>query len=222
MSLIAFLTSILLSSLFVSSESSRVHHRNDYAFVYSEKYELPVYVKYTINKSDVEGPYKRTNKFSQDTSITSLSSHPRDYKRSGYDRGHMKPAAVSTGSRLDMQESFLMSNICPQVPEFNRVGWKKIEAEVRSLMRSQDSVIVYTGPVLTGIDTFIGPDSVGVPKYFFKTVLLGDSARAFGYLCPHEKLDKDVSRYIVSIDSIESVIGIDLYPGLSEDLELKF
>ena len=76
-----------------------------------------------------------------------------------------------------------MSNICPQLPDFNRIGWKNIEAKVRSLLNKQDSLIVYTGPVLNG---------------------------------------KDLSNYIVTIDSIEAIIGIDLYPGLSELIENRY
>jgi endonuclease G len=86
-------------------------------------------------------------------------------------------------------------------------------------MKSQDSLIVYSGPVLEGIDEFIGIDRVGVPKFFYKAILYGDSTKAYVYLCPHEKLAKDITKYIVSIDSIESLIGIDLYKGLNENLE---
>ena len=211
---------LLLVSLILSSNTEE-HHRNDYSFLYSEKYEIPIYIKYTINKSDVTGPFERTNKFKQDKSIPTLSANLSDYRKSGYDRGHMKPAAVSKGSQLDMDQSFLMSNICPQLPEFNRIGWKKIESKVRSLLVNQDSLIVYTGPVLSGIDTFIGPDSVGIPKYFYKAILYGDSTKAHGYLCPHERLDQDISKYLVTIDSIEAVIGINLYPGLDELLESR-
>ena len=98
--LILFLTSLTLSS------TTEEYHRNDYTFLYSEKYELPIYVKYTINKSDVNGPFERTNKFKQDKSIPTLSANLGDYRKSGYDRGHMKPAAVSKGSQLDMDQSF--------------------------------------------------------------------------------------------------------------------
>ena len=210
---------ILFCCAFSSSEEIKVFYKNDYNFIYSEKFKIPLYVKYTINRSDINGTIKRTNNFKSDKKISQNTAGPKNYKKSGYDRGHMKPAAVSKGSIQDMKESFLMHNICPQLPQFNRAGWKKIEAKVRSLMKSQDSLIVYSGPVLIGIDEFIGVDRVGVPKFFYKAILYGDSTKAYGYLCPHEKLAKDITKYIVSIDSIESLIGIDLYKGLNENLE---
>ena len=76
--------------------------------------------------------------------------------------------------------------------------------------------------MLTGVDIFIGTDSVGVPKYFYKAILYGDSTKAYGYLCPHERLQKDLSNYIVTIDSIEAILGIGLYPGLSELIENRY
>jgi len=139
---------ILFCCTFNSSEEVTVFYKSDYNFIYSEKFKIPLYVKYTINRSDINGTIKRTNRFKIDKLISKKTAGPKNYKKSGYDRGHMKPAAVSKGSIKDMKESFLMHNICPQLPEFNRAGWKKIEAKVRALLKSQDSIIVYSGPVL--------------------------------------------------------------------------
>jgi endonuclease G len=216
---------VVVASLsgFISDDSGHDTHilysRNDYEVLYCEKYEQAVYVKYTVNKEDVYGSFKRRNNFKQDKEIEEGSASLSDYRKSGYDRGHLKPAAVSKGSKLDMDQSFLMSNMSPQLPEFNRQGWKNIEAEVRKLLKTQDSIIVYTGAVFSGSDEYIGNNKIGVPNGFFKAVLFGDSTKAFGFLCPHKKLDKDINKYLVSIDSIEAVTGLDLFPGLDEDME---
>lgn len=191
----------------------------DIEFQYCEKWEQPYYVKYTINKRDVFNKISRTDNFKADNRITTGSASLNDYYKSGYDRGHLKPAAVSKYSLETMEESFYLTNISPQLPAFNRYGWKNIEAEVRNLIKSYDSLIVYTGPVFNGITSTIGPNEVGIPKYFYKTVLVGDSSKAFAYLCPHEKLSKPYSKYMVSIDKVEEIIGINLYPGLDERLE---
>lgn len=217
------LLSILCLSGFISDyvehESHILYVRNDYEMLYCEKYEQAVYVKYTVNKEDVYGSFKRKNNFKEDKEINEGSAALSDYKKSGYDRGHLKPAAVSKGTKLDMDQSFLMSNMSPQLPEFNRQGWREIEAEVRDLLKTQDSIIVFTGPVLNDIDSFIGANRVGVPKYFYKAILLGDGSKAFAYLVPHEKLEKAFIKYLISVDSLEKVIGVDLYPGLSKSIE---
>jgi endonuclease G len=220
----AFLFTVIISlSGFIPDDKEHtthlLYHRNDYQMLYSEKYEQPVYVKYTINKEDVHGSFKRKNNFKADKEIKQASASLSDYRKSGYDRGHLKPAAVSKGTKLDMDQSFLMSNMSPQLPEFNRQGWKGIESEVRSLLKTQDSIIVYTGPVLHGIDQFIGNNKVGVPKYYYKAILLGDSSKAYAYLVPHEKIAKPYDKYIVSIDSLEVLIECDLYKGLNEKME---
>lgn len=129
---------------------------------------------------------------------------------------------MSKGSKMDMDQSFLMSNMSPQLPEFNRQGWKNIESEVRNLLKTQDSIIVYTGPILSNIDKYIGGNRVGVPKAFYKAVLLGDSSKAYAYLVPHQKLSKPYSKYIVTVDSLERILEIDLFEGLREDLEKSF
>jgi endonuclease G len=203
----------------VPIQSNILYHRNDYDMLYSEKYEQAIYVKYTINKVDINGLYKRKNNFKEDIEIENKSASLKDYRKSGYDRGHLKPAAVSKGSKLDMDQSFLMSNMSPQLPEFNRQGWKNIESKVRKLLNSQDSVIVYTGPVLNDVDSFIGINKVGIPKFYFKAILLGDSSLAFAYLVPHCKLSKPYERYVITINELEERINIDLYPGLSENIE---
>ena len=212
-----FLFLILNTSFFLKDETLYIKH--DYELLYSEKWEQAYYVKYTINQSDVNGELTRKDNFKEDKSIVTGSASLNDYKNSNYDRGHLKPAAVSKGTVLDMNESFLMSNMSPQLPEFNRQGWKDIESIVRQLLNSQDSVIVYTGGVLKDIKKVIGSNEVGVPNYFFTAVLLGDSSCAFAFLCPHQKLSKPYKKYIVSIDALEKIIQIDLFPGLNSALE---
>ncbi len=154
--------------------------------------------------------------------LFSFPNHQNNKQYSGYDRGHLKPAAVSKTTQDHMNQSFLFSNCSPQLPAFNRGGWRIIESDVRHIVGDgiQDSVIVYTGPILTGITEYIGnTNKIGVPKYHFKAVLYGDSSKAYAYLCPNEKLIKPYDNYIVSIDSVESLIEIDLYQGLDENLE---
>lgn len=219
-----FIITISLSGFISDDKEHDIHvlySRNDYEMLYCEKYEQAVYVKYTINKEDVYGSFKRKNNFREDKEIKEGSASLLDYRKSGYDRGHLKPAAVSKGSKLDMDQSFLMSNMSPQLPVFNRQDWKNIEADVRKLLKTQDSIMVYTGPVLNDLDSFIGANRVGVPKYYYKAILLGDSSKAFAYLVPHKRLSKPYSMYIVSIDSLESVIGVDLYEGLPSELEVN-
>tara|TARA_R110002012_G_scaffold313517_1_gene525181 strand:- start:8935 stop:9705 length:771 start_codon:yes stop_codon:yes gene_type:complete len=206
-----------------ATEGVELIHRADYEFKYNEKFELPYYVKYTINQIDVSGKGDREgSKWEADSLVTTGTAVDKDYVGSGYDRGHLKPAAASKTNQEHMNQSHLFSNCSPQAPSFNRGGWRVIESDVRGIVanKEQDSVIIYTGPVLNNITEFIGNENqIGIPKYHFKAVLYGDSSKAYAYLCPNKKLEKPYSNYIISIDSLESIINIDLYQGLHKSIE---
>jgi endonuclease G, mitochondrial len=191
--------------------------RNQYSLCYSEEHEQAHWVKYQIDVSDF-GSIKRTNDFREDPLITTQSATLADYKRSGYDRGHLTPASVNKSSRQAMSESFYMSNMSPQVPSFNRGIWKKLEAQVRNWVNDSNSLVVYTGAVLEADLPSIGSSEVSIPKYYFKaiydTTAKGD--RAIGFLMKNEKSKQPLQSFVVTIDSIESLVGYDLFEELGE------
>lgn len=106
----------------------RVFNREGYAFGYSEKYEQPLWVTYKLTDYELPAmPVPRTNDFREDPRVLSRTALPEDYKNSGYDRGHLAPAADMGWSKKTMSESFYMSNMSPQVPDFNRGIWMHLE-----------------------------------------------------------------------------------------------
>jgi len=112
-----------------------------------------------------------------------------------------------------MSQSFLMSNMSPQSPSFNRGIWKKLEEEVRDLAVEKDSIYVVTGPVLHTMESSIGKNEVGVPAYYFK-ILVDLSPPQHGmiaYLLPNEGSKKELSNYAISVDSLERFTGYDFF-----------
>ena len=107
--------------------------------------------------------------------VTTGSAHSSDYTKSGYDRGHLCPAADMDFNPVAMEESFFMSNISPQAPEFNRGIWKDLETEVRNWAKKEKKIYVVTGPVFRDNKGTIGEDKVTVPGYFFKISFLSSS-----------------------------------------------
>jgi endonuclease G len=91
---------------------------------------------------------KRKDNFRSDPKVKTGSAALSDYKGSGYDRGHLAPAADFKWSATAMSESFYMSNMSPQVPGFNRGIWKNIESTVRNWAVENDEIYIVTGPVL--------------------------------------------------------------------------
>ena len=120
-----------------------------------------------------------------------------------------------------LQESFLFSNITPQRPKFNRGIWKILEEDTRKWGEQYGTIFITTGPILSQVEEYIGPDKVTVPSRFFKTLLLYSQNRfwAIGFIIPNKETAKPVSAFAVPIDSVEKATGLDLYPNLPDSVE---
>ena len=138
------------------------------------------------------------------------------YTNSGYDRGHMAPAADFKFDSVAMAECMYLSNICPQVPSLNRGRWLTLENKVRDWAAAYDSVLVIVGPVVNPTHETIGTMGVVVPEAFFKIVarMDGDGYKTLGFLMPNEKCPDDIFTYCVTIDSVEVLTGHDFFHTL--------
>jgi len=210
-------------NLMPEAGSGQFVKHNYYSLVYNEFHEQADWVAYKIDPGRLEAVSRRTDRFMADDSIITGSATSQDYSRSGYDRGHLAPAADMAFSDLAMEESFYYSNISPQLPGFNRGIWKSLEEVVRNDALNADSVYIFTGPVYRGDEKTIGPDSVTVPSGFYKITLSfnGKNMVARSWLLPHETGLKEPSFYRVTVDSIEVATGIDFFPGLPDRLEKR-
>ena len=114
---------------------------------------------------------KRGDDFRPDPAVPTGSATPQDYTRSGYDRGHLAPAADMSFSAKAMSESFYMSNMSPQAPQFNRGIWSKLEKQVRHFATKEKRIVVVTGPILPAEKNItIGANKVTVPQYYYKVI----------------------------------------------------
>ena len=169
---------------------------------------------YVITREEIEsGHINRTDNFRSDPSIASGSASLKDYRGSGFDRGHLAPAGDMKWDQEAMSESFLMSNMSPQNPSFNRGIWKRLEEQVRSWAQEKDSLYVITGPVLEPIDSFIGENEVGVPGAYFKVLAdLSPPDHSFiAFLIPNTGSSEDLDSYAVTVDSLEIITGYDFF-----------
>jgi endonuclease G, mitochondrial len=201
------------------AEFDEIEHYSGFSLKYSEEYEQAEWVAYQLTAEEVQGTVDRTDNFQADQNISTGSAVLEDYRGSGYDRGHLAPAADMKWSATAMKESFLMSNMSPQTPEFNREIWKKLEHRVRQWAEENDELYVVTGPVLTdGPYPVIGPNNVAVPRRFYKVILdyREPGIKAIGFILPNEKCGTLLSVFAVTIDQVETVTGIDFYPALPD------
>jgi endonuclease G len=193
-----------------------------YALAYEEEHEQPKWVAYHLTRDEVYGVHERQDNFRADPSISTGSAELDDYRGSGYDRGHLIPAADQTWTEEAMSDSFYMSNMSPQEPAFNRGIWADLEAAVRTMAVTEGSVYVVTGPVLTdGPYKQIGEQGVSVPEYYYKAILdyQEPEYKAIGFLLPNKGSDEDLESFATSIDELEKRTSIDFFPQLPDDQE---
>lgn len=204
-----------------TNPKDQIVHHFAYTLSYSEPNEQASWVAYLLTRAHVSNKVaKRTNRFLPDPMVATGSATNADYSKSGFDRGHLSPAGDNAWSSTAMQESFYYSNMSPQVPSFNRGIWNRLEEKVREWAIG-DSLYIATGGVLTSNLPTIGVNKVSVPKYFYKVVLRYSkgNAKGIGFIIPNEGSTAPLRDYVVTIDSVEAMTGIDFYPLLPDDQE---
>ena len=178
------------------------------------------WVIYLHTREKLEGDVKRTNDFRPDPNLGNLSASLDDYKNSGYDRGHLAPAGDMKWSLKAMSESFLLSNISPQVPKFNQGIWLKLEDLMREWTSLHDSIIIITGPILSDNLNHIGANRVSVPDFYYKAVLniSYGKYKAIAFMLRNENSQEPISSFVISIDSLETVSGFDFFHNLNPEV----
>lgn len=206
------------------TETDIIVEHTGYTLCYSEDAEQPYWVAYILTADEVfSNVAQRADNFHEDPYIPTGSATLLDYKGSGYDRGHMIPAADLKWSKQAMDDSFYMSNMSPQVPAFNRGLWADLEAVVRTFAVQNKAICVVTGPVLTdGPYDRIGENDVAVPKFYFKAILdyTVPEYKAIGFLLANEGSKESLTSFVVTIDELEEITGLDFFPLLPDEDEV--
>jgi endonuclease G, mitochondrial len=209
---------------FPASTTNIVIQHTYYTLSYSVPHKQAEWVAYMLTKDNlINGTTERKDNFRPDSLITLGSATLADYAGSGYDRGHLAPVADMKINFKAMNETFFLSNISPQKPDFNQKIWEKLEEQVRSWAKEYDTLYIATGGALKyPIDT-IGAGNVTVPGYFYKVILNSSSKekKAIAFVLPNEKGTKELKQYVVSIDSVEKLTGIDFFPALPDSTEKR-
>ncbi len=181
---------------------------------YNEQFEQAAWVAYVLTRNEIQsGSVERSDNFRADRNLSTGSASLSDYRGSGFDRGHLAPAGDMKWDPEAMSESFLMSNMSPQLPAFNRGVWKKLETEVRNWAIEKDSIYVITGPVLSPIDSFIGENQVGIPPYYYKVLvdLSPPEHSLIAFLLPNRASSDPLLSFAIPVDSLEELTGYDFF-----------
>lgn len=205
-----------------STPSDIIIHHDAYVLSYDTEHYLAKWTIYQITKKQIQMKIaKRKNKFSPDPQLYNYTNLEEDYKNSGYDRGHLVPAADLSFSEKSMEESFYYSNITPQVPSFNRGIWKRLEDQVRKWVMENDTLIIITGPVISDTLNHFGMHNISIPYQYYKIIadFTEPDTKMIGFIIPNKQSDMDLRDYAVSVDSIEKITHIDFFSVLMDDVE---
>lgn len=216
LSILLFLSLVLFAQYPPIAKGELTEH-TFYQLDYNEAHEQSNWVHYVLIKGNILGKTKRTNNFRADTKVSTGSAQLADYKGSGYDRGHLCPAADMKQSKVAMQETFYMSNMSPQHPSFNRGVWKKCEEHFRKLL--VDTLYIVTGPVLKNNIGIIGANKISIPGAYYKIAYDKGKEKMYAYVIPHKGSLAELSTFEVSVDSVEDLTGIDFFYQLPDELE---
>lgn len=198
--------------------------RTGYVASYNKTTLLPNWVAWHLTAERTEGSAKRSDvDFAEDTEVPEPRATDWDYYNSGYDRGHMCPAADNKWSKKAMEESFLFTNMCPQNGNLNRGDWNEMEMACRKWAKKYGDLYIVCGPILyKGKHKTIGKNKVVVPEAFFKVVLrTGDDPQAIGFIYKNTSGNRPKDSYVNTVDEVERITGIDFFPSLPDDVEKK-
>lgn len=207
--------------LLPSSTTGAVIHHKYYSLSYSEPNEQAEWVAYELKKEQLSQNNFDRPYFEIDEAVSTKAAHWRNYKKSGYDRGHLCPAGDRRFEKSAYIETFLTSNISPQKHNFNSGIWNSLEQKVRKWALEYDKVYIVTGGVLKNTSLAIGEENVTVPNYFYKIIVSENDKgyKSLAFLIPHKNTNNPLSEFVITIDSIEELTGIDFFPNLDDEIE---
>ena len=196
----------------ININCSQILHKTTLDICYSCKFKTPKMVVYKVdgNLIDSKNLSRKHLYFRPDYQLpTRCRSYPKDYSRTGFDRGHLAPNAVFDYNRRVQKETFLMSNIAPQKPKLNRRLWNKIERFVRMQARRYGNV-----RVITGVCGSMGhiKHGVNIPSYWYKIIFRPDG-KVISFLAPN--INRGMTRarakeFLTDVGTIEKTCGFEI------------
>ncbi len=212
-------TAPIANGLSLEDDVEQVINHEGFSLLYSENHEQARWIAYTLSSDEVYGSVIRKDKYRSDPEVINGSAELSDYKYSGYDRGHLKPAADSKISDEEMLDCSFLTNISPQIHGFNAGIWVELEKKMRDWAVAHDSIHIVTGPVLNNPLGVIGDNEVSIPEAFYKAIMSADSSRTIAFLLPHADSDEDLSTFVITVDSLEKITDINFFIGADESVE---
>ena len=200
---------------------SQVKDYEGFRVSFNKENHTPNWVAWELLASETDGDVGRYNNFWTDNEIDGCPS-TYDYRNSGYDRGHLCPAADQKWSQEAMEQCFSLANICPQDHSLNTGAWKTLEGKERLWAQRDSAIIIISGPIYADTDkTRIGTAGVRVPGAFFKILAAPylNNPRGIAFVYPNMTAPGNMENYVMTIDDVEQLTGFDFLSALPDNIE---
>lgn len=204
-----------------ASIPSQLKDYEGFSLSFNKENHTPNWVAWELLGTETDGAASRSNRFWTDSEIDGCAIG-EDYRKSGYDRGHLCPAADQKWSDQAMEDCFVFSNMCPQDHSLNSGAWNTLENYERVWARRDSAILIVAGPIYEVSDTRrIGPTGVRVPSAFFKVIaaLYLETPRAIGFVFPNMTAPGNMQNYVMTVDEVEKLTGLDFFSALSDEVE---
>lgn len=195
---------------------------NGFVINYNTERLIPNWVAYELTAEEVAGQVPRARGFSMDLDYKDKQAMREDYSNTGWDKGHMAPSADMKWSQTAMNESFYLTNICPQNHDLNGKDWQTLEKYVREWAVKYGKVWVVCGPyVYQNQYGSIGDRGVIVPDGFFKAILRseGKDYYSIAFVFENKSARQPVKNAVVSVNDVEALVGVNFFTNLNDKIE---
>lgn len=204
-----------------ASVASQIKDYEGFTVSFNKNNHTPNWVAWELLSSETDGANNRSNSFWQDPDLDGCPD-TSDYKRSGYDRGHMCPAADQKWSSTAMNDCFTFGNMVPQDHALNSGAWQTLESKERQWARRDSAILIVAGPIYEESDQErIGKTGVRVPSAFFKVFAApyADKPRGIAFVYPNMTSPGNMENYVMTIRDVEKITGYDFFYNLPDDIE---
>ncbi|MEM6892787.1 MAG: DNA/RNA non-specific endonuclease [Bacteroidota bacterium] len=215
---------ILPEKEFWPSHKGEIVMHQYFMLSYRDAYEQAEWVAYVLKPEQLTQDDRRRPYFIEDPKVSSKSADWRNYKGSGYDRGHLCPAGDRRFLEQAYNETFYTSNISPQDREFNAGVWNRLEQKTRYWCKKYGDLVVITGGILEKGLEEIGEEDVDVPKQFYKIMYRdGEEGEALiAFLMPNKESNRPLQDFAVSVSEIENLTGLNFFESKSTSWQDQF
>lgn len=173
--------------------------RMGYAVQYDTELKVPRWVAEVLEASKInKKEQNRSENFQEDPNFPEqFQATLQDYKKSGFDRGHMAPAGDMRYDKKAMEESFYLTNMIPQIgPDMNRGIWSDLETKIRGWAIKRGNLLVVTGPIYFNSKALglMGKSQVAVPTHLYKIVVDPKTFGGIAFIMPNERIPNEKSK----------------------------